>query len=190
LKRILRENPDITRKLRAIWALHVTRGFSERELKALLDHDSEYVRSWAVTLLVEDKRASDGTLREFARLAGRDTSALVRLYLASALQRVPPAKRWDVLAGLLAHGGDAQDHNLPLMVWYAAEPAVELDMPRALALAAETKLPGFFPFTVRRIAAVGTQDALRTLTDRLGRTGTAAERPELANGINRIVGKK
>ena len=191
LKRILRENPDITRKLRAIWALHVTRGFSERELQGLLDHESEYVRSWAVTLLAEDKRASDGTLREFARLAGRDTSALVRLYLASALQRVPPAKRWDVLAGLLAHGDDdAQDHNLPMMVWYAAEPAVELDMPRALSLAAETKLPGFFPFTVRRIAAVGTQDALRTLTDRLGRTGTVAERPELANGINRIVGKK
>ena len=190
LKRILKNNPDVTRKLRAMWALHVTRGFSERELHGLLDHESEYVRSWAVSLLVEDQRASDATLREFARLAASDKSALVRLYLASALQRVPPARRWDVLAGLLAHGEDAQDHNLPLMVWYAAEPLVELDMPRALTLAADTKLPGLFPFTVRRIAAVGTQDALRTLTDRLGRTATVAERPELANGINRIVGKK
>jgi len=76
-----------------------------------------------------------------------------------------------------------------LMVWYAAEPAVELDMPRALTLAAGTKLPGVFPFTVRRIAAVGTQDALRALTDRLGRTAGAIERRELAAGISRIVGK-
>jgi hypothetical protein len=66
---------------------------------------------------------------------------------------------------------------------------VELDMPRALALAGDTKLPSLFPFTVRRIAAVGTQDALRTLTDRLGRTANAAERREIASGINRIVGQ-
>jgi putative membrane-bound dehydrogenase-like protein len=189
LKRILKDNPDVTRKLRAMWALHVTHGLSEHDLDELLDHENEYVRSWAVSLLVEDRKASDATLRHFARLAARDTSPLVRLYLASALQRVPPAKRWDVLAGLLAHGEDASDHNQPLMVWYAAEPAVELDMTRALTLAAGTKLPGVFPFTVRRIAAVGTQDALRTLTDRLGRTTGATERHELAAGINRIVGK-
>jgi hypothetical protein len=67
---------------------------------------------------------------------------------------------------------------------------MELDMSRALTLAAGTKLPGIFSFTVRRIAAVGSQDALRTLTDRLGRTGAAAERHELASGINQIVGKK
>jgi hypothetical protein len=94
-----------------------------------------------------------------------------------------------VLEGLLAHGEDAADHNQPLMVWYAMEPVVELDMPRALRLAADTKLGGMFPFTVRRIAAVGTQDALRTLADRLGRSVNAAERRELASGINRIVAK-
>jgi len=41
-----------------------------------------------------------------------------------------------------------------LMVWYAAEPVVELDMPRALTMAEGSKLPRFFQFTVRRIAAV------------------------------------
>ena len=190
LKRILKENPDVTRKLRAMWALHVTHGLSERDLQQLLDHDSEYVRSWAVSLLVESKQPSDATLKQFARLATRDSSPLVRLYLASALQRVPPAKRWDVLTGLLAHPEDAADHNQPLMVWYAAEPAVQLDMPRALTLAAETKLPNLFAYTVRRIAAVGTQNALRTLTDRLGRAANTTERTELASGINRIVGPK
>ena len=142
-----------------------------------------------MTLLAENKHLSDASLRDFARLAKSDRSPLVRLSLASALQRVPPAKRWSTVEGLLSHGEDATDHNLPLMVWYAAEPVVELDMPRALALAGDTKLPGLFQFTVRRIAAVGTQEALRALTDRLGRAVNAAERREIASGINRIVGK-
>jgi hypothetical protein len=94
-----------------------------------------------------------------------------------------------VLAGLSAHAEDATDQNQPLMVWYAAEPVVALDMPRALTLAEGSKLPRLFQFTVRRIAVVGTQDALRTLTDRLGRTAEGAERRELASGIDRIVGK-
>jgi len=189
LKRMLRENPDVTRKLRALWALHVTRGLSEHDLQELLNHESEYVRSWAIYLLVENKNPSDGTLRLFAKMARDDTSPLVRLYLASALQRTPAAKRWEVLTGLLGHADDASDPNLPLMVWYAAEPVVELDMTRALTLAEGSKLPRLFQFTVRRIAAVGTQEALRTLTDRLGRTADARERRELASGINRIVGK-
>ena len=188
LKRILHENPDVTRKLRALWALHVTHGLSEDDLQELLGHESEYVRSWAVYLLVEGKQPSNGTLRHFARMAREDKSALVRLYLASALQRAPAEKRWDVLAGLMTHAEDAADQNQQLMVWYATEPVVELNMPRALTLAAGTKLPGLFPFTVRRIAASGTQAALRTLTDHLGRTGNAAERRELVKGINQIVG--
>ena len=193
LKTMLRDNPDVTRKLRALWALHVTDGLSEADLLGLLGHDNEYVRSWAVYLTVATRNPSAEAVRRFAQLARTDTSALVRLYLASALQRVPAAldgERWEVVAALLAHGEDAGDHNLPLMVWYAAEPLVPLDMPRALAAAADSKLPQLFTFTVQRIAAVGTQDALRVLTDRLGRAVDPAQRLDLVDGITGIVGKR
>jgi hypothetical protein len=189
LKRILHENPDVTRQLRALWALHVTAGLTESDLLALLGHDSEYLRSWAVYLLVDGRNPSDAALREFARMARQDASALVRLYLASALQRVSAEKRWDVLAGLLAKDEDAMDHNLPLMVWYAAEPVVALDMSRALNAAFDSKLPRLFAFTVQRIAAIGTQEALRVLTDRLGRTADPAQQKELLSGISKIVNK-
>jgi hypothetical protein len=189
LARILHDNPDVTRKLRALWALHVTGGLAENDLIALLTHGSEYLRSWAVYLLAEGRNPSDVVLREFARMARQDQSPLVRLYLASALQRVPAEKRWEVLAGLLANADDAADQNLPLMVWYAAEPLVELDMSRALGAASESRLPRLFAFTVRRIAAIGTQDALRVLTDRLGRTEDPARQQELLGGINTIVNK-
>jgi putative membrane-bound dehydrogenase-like protein len=189
LKRILHDNADATRKLRALWALHVTGGLTETDLIALLAHGSEYLRSWAVYLLVEGSNPSDAALREFARMARLDPSPLVRLYLASALQRVSAEKRWDVLAGLLAHPDDATDHNLPLMIWYAAEPVVALDMSRALHAAFDSKLPRLFAFTVQRIAAIGTQEALRVLTDRLGRTEDAAQQKELLSGISQIVNK-
>jgi putative membrane-bound dehydrogenase-like protein len=189
LKRILHENPDVTRRLRAMWALHVTDGLSDRDKVNLLSDGSEYVRSWAIQLLVEGKNPSSDALRRFARLARQDRSALVRLYLASALQRVPPEKRWDVLGGLIAHEEDAGDQNQPLMVWYAAEPMATLDMTRAMALALDARLPQFFSFTVRRIAAVGTPDALRLLADRLAHTDNVAQQKDLVDGINLIVKK-
>jgi putative membrane-bound dehydrogenase-like protein len=189
LERMLNDNPDVTRKLRALWALHVTDGLSEKQARALLGHESEYIRSWAVYLLVEGREASDETLRRFATLAREDTSALVRLYLASALQRIPVAKRWDVVAALLARAEDAVDHNQPLMAWYAAEPLAEIDMPRALTLANGSKLPRVFSFMVQRIAAIGTQEALRVLTERLGRTQDPGQQTELLNGITEIVKK-
>jgi putative membrane-bound dehydrogenase-like protein len=190
LKRMLREHPDVTRKLRALWALHVTGGLPERDALELLGHDSEYVRSWAASLLVEDRNVSDAVLRRFARMAREDPSALVRLYLASALQRIPVEKRWDIVAGLLTRAEDAADRNLPLMIWYAAEPLAELDMTRVLELARDSTLSGVFSFTVQRIAAIGTPDALRVLAEHLARTDTHARQVELINALARIAGKE
>jgi putative membrane-bound dehydrogenase-like protein len=187
LRRMLQEQPDVTRKLRALWALHVTGGLAERDLLDLLAHGNEYLRSWAVYLLVEERRASDAALERFASMARDDPSALVRLYLASALQRLPAEQRWPILAALAARGEDNEDHNLPLMIWYAAEPLAELDMARTLALARESTLPRLFQFAVQRIGAIGTQDALRVLSDELGRTEDATRRTDLLNGITQIV---
>jgi hypothetical protein len=193
LKKILRENPDVTRKLRALWALHVTDGITEAELVDLFASDSEYVRSWAVYLTVAGKDPSADAVRRMVQLAKTDSSPLVRLYVASAMQRVPAAlnaERWDIVAALMARAEDARDQNEPLMVWYATEPLVPLDMARALAMTADAKLPNLFTYTVQRIAAVGTQDALKVLTDRLGRTTGSAERLDLVEGITQIVGKR
>lgn len=70
---------------------------------------------------------SSSLLEKFAVLAAEDPSPVVRLALASALQRVPPAARWPIATALVAHAEDAGDHNLPLMNWYAIEPLVTLD---------------------------------------------------------------
>jgi len=159
LRQILKESPDVTRRLRALWALHVTKGIAEPELTALLQNDNEYLRSWAVQLLCEDRGPSDNVLREFLRMATSDSSALVRLYLAAAMQRTPVAGRWEVLDALYQRDEDIKDHNLPLMLWYAFEPLIQQDANKAISVALRARLPEALKFTALRIAAMDGPEA-------------------------------
>ncbi|MEX2595261.1 MAG: PVC-type heme-binding CxxCH protein [Anditalea sp.] len=165
LKKLMDENPDVTRKLRALWALHVTDGLTEKNLLDLLAHENEYLRSWAIQLLAEDNNLSSAALTSFKEMAHNDDSALVRLYLASALQRMEPGKRWEILEGLVQRSEDKDDHNLPLMLWYAAEPLVELDAERVMDMAVKAKSPHILPFTIKKVEAIGSKESARILQD-------------------------
>jgi putative membrane-bound dehydrogenase-like protein len=153
LLKILNENPDVTRKLRALWALGATDGLTENILLAQLNHASEYVRAWAIQFLAESRNPSAAALSEFARLAKSDPSPFVRLYLAAALQRTPADQRIETLEGLLAHAEDAQDHNLPLMYWYATEPIAGRDARLSVNLMSKSKIPLVRQFIARRMAS-------------------------------------
>jgi hypothetical protein len=87
-----------------------------------------------------------------AKLAAADASPVVRLYLASALQRIEPALRWPILEGLVAREEDAQDPNLPLMIWYGLEPLVTADKDRALKIGVASRIPILRQYVVRRLA--------------------------------------
>jgi len=135
-----------------LWASHV---IGNEFLSALLlqDNQDEYVRAWAIQLSFENVASAEPLLKEFARMAREDKSPVVRLYLASALQRLPIEKRGEILEALLAHEEDAKDHNLPLMYWYAAEPLAGKDVATAAKLLAKTKIPQVREFITRRMTA-------------------------------------
>lgn len=154
LEKIVRENPDDTRQLRALWALHVTKGLTEPLAMELLGNQSEYVRGWTVQLLCENGVPSAAVLSKLAEMARSDASALVRLYVASAAQRIAASERWPILAGLVVHEEDAADHNIPMMVWYAAEPAVAADPAKAVELLAACKIAKVQEFIARRLASL------------------------------------
>src|SRR5688572_12109733 len=100
LRSMLSENQDVTRRLRALWALHVSGGAWEGLLRQLLKDENEYVRAWAIQFLAEDRQPTPEARAEFERMAREDRSPLVRLYLASALTRLPVERRWGVMEGL------------------------------------------------------------------------------------------
>jgi putative membrane-bound dehydrogenase-like protein len=147
-------------RLRAMWALHVIGGLPPETLRAALADDEEYVRGWAIQLLCEDRAAPPDVTAELAAMAARDPSPVVRLYLASAIQRVGPAAAWSILESLARRDEDRDDHNIPKLIWFGLEPLVVGDPPRAAALAASARLPLVSRHVGRRLAAAGLFDPL------------------------------
>lgn len=145
---------SVDRVLRGMWLGHVTGMMTDENYLQLLSHDSPYVQSWAIQLSAQDGEVPSQMVRQMEKIAtDMDRDAIVRLYLASAAQRMPLEQRWGLLSRLLMHEGDVNDHNLPLMVWYALEPLVPVDPARALQIATLGKIPKVTEFAIRRAAA-------------------------------------
>jgi putative membrane-bound dehydrogenase-like protein len=157
-------NPDV--RLRAMWALHVTAGWTPGALLDALGDRDEYIRAWAVQLLAEGRSPSREAIDRFTRMARTDRSPVVRLYLASALQRFDPGLRWRIAGELMAHAEDAADHNLPTMVWLGVEPLVEENPALALEHASRSGIPQVARFIARRSVDA---DALEPLVATIGR---------------------
>ena len=152
LAKTLNSSRSVPLRLRALWALRVTGNLDEKKLEGLLQDSSEHLRAWAIQLLCENKKPSEAARAEFARMAHEDKSPLVRLYLASAMQRLLLKQRVPVLVHLLAHTEDKDDQNLPLMYWYATEPVVAADRVAAVKLLTACQIPKVRQFITHRMA--------------------------------------
>jgi len=155
LRDMLRNNPEPSRWLRALWALHVTGGLDAAARRSLLGHAHEDIRAWTVQFVFDRRDVDDETMGVLARMAATDPSPVVRLYLAAGIRRLPAERRIPVLEGLVGHGEDGGDPNLPLLIWYAAEGLAEANLPAALGLVKNAKIPLLREFMARRIAALG-----------------------------------
>jgi putative heme-binding domain-containing protein len=153
LWKLATQHQDAARRLRAVWTLHVCGALTDERRAELLSSDDENLRSWAIQLEMEDGHVDSAVIQRLATMARDDPSQLVRLYLCSALQRLPLDDRWTIAANLVAHADDASDPNLPSMIWYAVEPLVPADPQRALDLAAASQIDSVRAFILRRAAA-------------------------------------
>lgn len=165
LRRMFQSSGNPDHRLRAMWALHVTGGWTPDGLVAALADPDEHVRAWAIQLLCEDRSPPAAALEAFARMAGDERSAVVRLYLASAMQRLDSSRRWPIAAALMAHAEDAGDQNLPTMIWLGVEPLVKDNPALALAHAASSRIPTLARFIARRTLDA---DLVAPLVDALG----------------------
>ncbi|MFN9346013.1 MAG: PVC-type heme-binding CxxCH protein, partial [Planctomycetota bacterium] len=145
---------DETRVLRGLWLAHATGLLDDKKLESILEHPSPYAVAWSIQLLCEDKKVNSAILARFSQLASSNKiDPLVRLYLASAINRLELDQRWEIAQGLVSHEGDNKDKNIPLVTWYGIEPLVTKDPKRALELAAESRLGLVSQYIVRRAAS-------------------------------------
>jgi putative membrane-bound dehydrogenase-like protein len=164
------KNPDW--RLRAMWALHQTGGFTEKELINSLSDKDQYIRAWAIQLLCEDLKPSKEALARFKSMAKDDSSPVVRLYLTSALQRIPLSEKWLLAESLIQHAEDEKDHNLPQMLWYGIEPLFAENSDKFLELAPKSKL-SFVTQNMGRRSVDG--DQIEKLVALIGKGGPNTE---------------
>jgi putative membrane-bound dehydrogenase-like protein len=174
LAAILHDNPDVTRKLRAVWALHGTGGLELGQKVELLGGSEEYLRNWGVRLSLEKGEPEPALLGTMAKLADADPSPVVRVALASGLQRLPIEKRAPIIAGLIRHSEDATDANLPLMVWYGIAPTVGNNAKRAAELITAAKIPLVRKYIARIVASSEDPD-VRPIVELLSAATTNAD---------------
>ena len=160
LEEVFNSHPNADWRLRAMWTLHVTGGFTPGDLITSLESKDEYIRAWAVQLLTEDKSAPEAALTRFESMAAADPSAVVRLYLASALQRIPTSAAWRIGKALVSHGEDAADHNLPKMIWFGMESLVAGNPQQGLAVAMDSRIPLVAEYIARRVVDADATDEL------------------------------
>lgn len=177
-------------RLRGLWALHATGQLGENEIALGLTSDQALVRAWTIQLAVETRKPSQATLARFATMAQSDPSPVVRLYLASALDRLPNENRWAVLEHLLAHAEDASDHNLPLMYWYASEPLAAVDASKAWKLVDGSSIETVNEFMLRRIASLGSEQAMQLVVRVLEEASQDADRLRYLQQANNALASK
>jgi putative membrane-bound dehydrogenase-like protein len=185
LHKIALKDADETRRLRGLWSLYVTEGMSPWLFTQSRGDPSEQFRAWYMRLDVDRERVKDYMPLLIDEMARNDT-AVVRLAIASALQRlsIDPAYQYQILDALLSHEEDASDHNLPFMYWYAVERLAAVDPEKALHVAMRGRIPMIREFVARRIAALGTPDAIALLVEQLGKTDDAKTQSAVLAGIN------
>lgn len=176
LRGLYAQQKDAVMQLRLLWTLYDLGGANNAFLRAQLKNPNEHVRAWAIRLLRElwpndtvnsERPARFGEVKfkgddfasqavslksEFARMAKEDPSGLVRLVLASTLQRLPTWARSDIAVELVAHKEDAHDHNLPMLIWYGLIPVAETNPADLIRVASKCEIPLTRQYIARRLA--------------------------------------
>lgn len=159
------QNPVI--QLRVLWTLHAMGRLQSEFLRAQLSHQNEHVRAWAIRFLTDaapldttlskrphadDLKWADSICPELMLMAKSEPSALVRLVIASAMQRLPVLSRPEIAQALCSHAEDADDHNLPLMIWYGLIPVAQVQPEALVKVAVNSAIPLTRTFIARRLA--------------------------------------
>ncbi len=151
LLNIYNTSKEVPRRLRAMWTLYCTNQLNAAWLAQQLNDPSEHVRIWAIRFLVDDGKVSPEAVKAFTNLARQDTSGLVRLYLASALQSLAPRDCWEIAAALDQNHRETEDRNFSLMLWYGIEPAVMAERDAALQFLSHSTRPVVRQLVARRL---------------------------------------
>jgi hypothetical protein len=129
-----KEHGNENRRLRAFWALYVVGAIQGNDWLTYLRDESEYVRANAIELMGTLGPADSLVESQLVLMAHQDSSAFVRLRLAAASTQVSEESGWKIIEALARHSEDAEDRNLPSMIWFALAQKMPTNLERAFQL--------------------------------------------------------
>lgn len=127
-------------RLKALWTLHAVGADAPDRIKKAFSDSDEFVRAWAVQLSAEVPNATGSLADALLVRAAKDASPVVRLYAASASQRVRDDSAWKTLDTLAKHSEDEKDRNLPYLLWHSLALRITNHWEEAFRLAGNTTL--------------------------------------------------
>jgi putative membrane-bound dehydrogenase-like protein len=196
LRDLFEKNKDAAIKLRALWTLYCIGAAEPDFLRQQLQNENEHIRAWAVRLLTDHwpldtvmsrrptKDVDPGDFENrLDQLARSDKSGLVRLTVASTLQRLPIIARAQTAEILLAHKEDADDHNLPLLIWYGLIPVADHNPDALASVGAKSKIP----LTAKLIARRLTEDIEKNPAPLNALLSSSVREPEILAGMSEAL---
>ena len=185
-------------RLRAMWILHA---LNKTISESWLSDPDEHIRAWVIRLMIDDQpidtlfgprekampTINPELMQKLVQQAITDKSGLVRLTLASTLQRLPVEHRGELAKALAFRSEDKNDHNLPLVVWAGIAPLVEFDPEKLLDVARTTEWSNLRTWIARAITERSKENpiAFDALLELLGDQPDQAD--SLLAGIERAV---
>jgi putative membrane-bound dehydrogenase-like protein len=188
-----RQAGSSAQRLQLMWAMNATGGIAENlrgsspaeppsMLVGWLKDKDEYIRAGALRLFCDSDESAKKCVKPLSEAAS-DSSGLVRLTVASALQRLPLTERLVIGAKLAENAEDANDRVQPLLIWYGIEPAVAADPIEGLKLAASCKMPKLRQFIARRLAESEKAETLDALVRSIAETKSGDAQHDLLKGL-------
>ena len=120
--------------LEALWAINASNGFTDKIAIEGLNHKDPFVRMWSVRLLGDANKVSPAVSNQLARLASRELDPEVRGQLASTAKRLPAPDAIHIIKNMLGNQNDANDPDIPLLIWWAIESKSESDRNAVLSI--------------------------------------------------------
>ncbi len=161
-----------TGQLPTLWKQYQDGNTTPVMLREWLADKDEHVRVWAIRLLTDfwpldtliGPRATTvypddpESLAAFERMAREDPSGLVRLTLASTLQRLPLQRRQALAMALVSHREDANDRQMPAMIWFGVHPLADKHAKALVAIVTASEWPDLYRWTARRLIELTSTD--------------------------------
>ena len=120
--------------LNLLWAINLSGGLDEATTAAALNHEDPHVRAWAVRLACDDAQVSPQLASQLIAICETELNVEVRSQLACSARRLKSQLALQMVRNLFRHSQDADDVHMPLLLWWAVEHHVSLDLDGVIRL--------------------------------------------------------